>query len=69
MAGEIIWVTICMWLLATASFFPLGYFIYKYTLNSEAGPFAETDADNTPNAFEIIRQSIHALKKGLIGGK
>jgi len=69
MTGEIIWMTICMWLLATAAFFPLGYFIYKYALNSEAGPFGEIDGDNAPNALEIIGQSIHALKKGLIGGK
>ncbi len=35
MAGEIIWVTILMWIVAGAAFAPLAYFIRKYLKENE----------------------------------
>ena len=37
-------VFILMLIAATAAFAPLGYFIYKYTKNSQYGPFEENDS-------------------------
>lgn len=35
MTGDIIWMTILMWIVAAAAFAPLGYFIYKYVKKNE----------------------------------
>lgn len=35
MLGDIIWMTILMWIVATVSFAPLAYFIRKYTLKDK----------------------------------
>ncbi len=38
MTGEIIWMTILMWIVAGVAFAPLAYFIRKYTKENEQPP-------------------------------
>ncbi len=68
MTGEIIWLFILMWIIATAAFAPLGYFIYMYTKNS-GKPFGETephgDSASVVNDFaeKVIAHGKKLLKK------
>ena len=41
MTGDLIELFVWMWIIATAAFAPLAYFIYKYT-QKNARPFGET---------------------------
>lgn len=42
MIGQIIVITIVMWIVAIFAFSPLGYFIYMYTFK-DGEPFGETE--------------------------
>ncbi|GEM_PF-3095643 len=44
MTGDVIWMTIVMWIAATAAFAPLGYFIWKYVQKNEEAR-AEADSE------------------------
>jgi len=45
MSGSVIWMTIVMWIAATAAFAPLGYFIYKYAKDDGEGAKTQTDSE------------------------
>ncbi len=36
MAGDVIWMTVIMWVVATIAFAPLGYFIREYAKKDKA---------------------------------
>ncbi len=64
MIGEIIEITFIMWLIALASFAPLGYFIYMYTVkNSE--PFGETEphGDSESAIADLVDRAIALFNK------
>ncbi len=64
MFGEILEITFFMWLLALASFAPLGYFIYMYTVKN-AEPFGETEPHgDTESAISNLVDQAIALFKG-----
>ncbi len=44
MTGDVIWMSIVMWTVATAAFAPLGYFIWKYSQKNEEAR-AEADSE------------------------
>ncbi|GFO71517.1 hypothetical protein BJAS_P1107 [Bathymodiolus japonicus methanotrophic gill symbiont] len=70
MIVDIFLVTFFMWVVAVCAFAPLGYFIYMYTMKS-GEPFGDTEphGDSESKVLEVVGLAIHALKKGLIGGK
>ena len=64
MFGEVLEITFFMWLLALASFAPLGYFIYMYTTKN-ADPFGETEPHgDTESAISNLVDQAIALFKG-----
>jgi hypothetical protein len=61
MVGEIIEITLIMWLIALASFAPLGYFIYIYTVK-QGEPFGETEPHgDSPSAIADLVDKAIAL--------
>ncbi|MCF6250879.1 MAG: hypothetical protein L3J75_06360 [Methylococcaceae bacterium] len=70
MVGDLIEILIVMWIVALFAFAPLGYFIYMYTMKS-GEPFGDTEphGDNESKILDLVGVALHALKKGLIGGK
>ena len=70
MVGDLIEITIGMWLIALFAFAPLGYFIYMYTMKS-GEPFGDIEphSDSESKILDLVGAALHALKKGLIGGK
>ncbi len=63
MFGEIIEIAFFMWLLALASFAPLGYFIYMYTAKN-GEPFGEIEPHgDSPSAIaDIVDKAIDLFK-------
>ncbi len=64
MVGEIIELTFFMWLIALASFAPLGYFIYLYTAKNTE-PFGDAKPHNdSPSAIaNLVDKAIAIFKK------
>ena len=40
--GEILWITLIMWIVACVAFAPLAYFIYKYS-TAQGKPFGDIE--------------------------
>ena len=69
MTGEIIWLFILMWIIATAAFAPLGYFIYMYTKKT-GRPFGETEPHgDSPSKINDLAENVIAFVKNLIKKK
>ncbi|MCK5828671.1 MAG: hypothetical protein KAH20_00020 [Methylococcales bacterium] len=69
MVGDLIAVTILMWVVALCAFAPLGYFIYMYT-RKNGEPFGDTEphGDSESKVLDIAEQVINKIK-GLMGKK
>ena len=69
MTGELVELFVIMWLIATAAFAPLGYFIYKYMQN-QAKPFGETEphGDSPSLVNDVAEAAIERVKK-ILGRK
>jgi len=63
MAGDIILVTILMWIVAIFAFAPLGYFIYMYTMKG-GEPFGDIEphGDSDSKVLDIAEQAINKVK-------
>ncbi|MEE9339480.1 MAG: hypothetical protein V3U87_15515 [Methylococcaceae bacterium] len=63
MAGDIVLVTILMWIIAIFAFAPLGYFIYMYTMKG-GEPFGDTEphGDSNSKVLDIAEQVINKIK-------
>jgi hypothetical protein len=63
MTGDIIEMFVWMWIIATAAFVPLGYFIYKYT-QKNGKPFGETEPHGDSSSFvnDLAESAIHFVK-------
>lgn len=57
------WLFIVMFLIAAFAFAPLGYFIYKYTINN-GKPFGETEphGDSPSKVNDLAEKAIEMLK-------
>ncbi len=66
MAGDIILVTILMWVVAIFAFAPLGYFIYMYTMK-DGEPFGDIEPheDSDSKVLDIAEQAINKVKSML----
>ncbi len=62
--GEIIWITLVMWLVACAAFAPLGYFIYVYA-KKQGEPFGDIEphGDSESPLLKAIKNLLSKLKK------
>ena len=69
MTGDLIEIAIVMWIVATAAFAPLGYFIYMYSKKS-GRPFGETEPHGDSESWVLnLAESAINFVKGLIGKK
>lgn len=60
---------VVMFVVASAAFLPLGYFIYKYT-KSNGKPFGDTEPHgDSPSAINDFAEKVIALAKGLLAKK
>ena len=70
MTGELIELFVVMWIVAAAAFAPLGYFIYKYTTQSQAKPFGETEPHgDSPSLVNDLAEAVIAKVKKVLGKK
>jgi len=69
MTGDLVELFVWMWIIATAAFAPLAYFIYKYT-QKNARPFGETQphGDHPSLVNDVAESAIH-FAKGLLAKK
>ncbi|MCF6205178.1 MAG: hypothetical protein L3J59_16195 [Methylococcaceae bacterium] len=63
MAGDIVLVTILMWIIAIFAFAPLGYFIYMYTMK-DGEPFGDTEphGDSHSKVLDVAEQVVNKIK-------
>lgn len=67
MTGELIELFVVMWLVATAAFAPLGYFIYKY-MQKQAKPFGETEPHgDSPSVVNDFAETVIGQMKKILG--
>jgi hypothetical protein len=72
--GDVIFITIIMWIVAFFAFAPLAYFIYVYTAkgvtSENAKPFGDTEphGDSESKTLDLVEQLVHKVK-GLISKK
>lgn len=69
MVGDLIEITIFMWIVAIFAFAPLGYFIYMYTMKS-GEPFGDTEphGDSDSKVLDLAELGINKIKS-LMGKK
>ena len=62
--GEILWITLMMWIVACIAFAPLAYFIYIYGIK-EGEPFGEIESHNESESslIKTINNLVNKLKK------
>ncbi len=63
MIGDLIELTIVMWIVAGLAFAPLGYFIYMYSMKS-GEPFGDTEphGDSDSKVLDLAELAINKVK-------
>ena len=69
MTGDLIELFVWMWIIATAAFAPLAYFIYKFT-QKNSKPFGETEPHgDSPSFVNELAENAIDFVKGLLAKK
>jgi len=69
MTDDLIELFVWMWIIATAAFAPLGYFIYKFT-QKNARPFGEIEPHgDSPSLVNNLAESVIHFAKSLLSKK